>query len=294
MPSTRPRKGGLGVYRALRSKPSPTGKTRKGPLSGAFSPSGRRDLNSGPLVPQTSALTRLRHAPSKHSLPPNESGELAAQALVEPVDQLRHRFQFPGDDAKAVLAEMLRLDPEGLRQLADDLVRGHRPVAVDEVVQVPRGELGLVCQRAIGHRGLGHQALDCRPEGVLAELPAAARHQRMLPSSARGTRRSSPLPRSRTSTAPSSSVFLPTVTRIGHPMRSASANFSPALASRSSRSTSAPASSSTRAASSASSSAPGSAITCASYGAIDLGQMIPFSSWPCSTAAATMRPGPIP
>jgi hypothetical protein len=25
--------------------------------------SGRRDLNSGPLVPQTSALTRLRHAP---------------------------------------------------------------------------------------------------------------------------------------------------------------------------------------------------------------------------------------
>ena len=28
------------------------------------SQSGRRDLNSGPLVPQTSALTRLRHAPS--------------------------------------------------------------------------------------------------------------------------------------------------------------------------------------------------------------------------------------
>src|SRR5204862_2183742 len=29
-----------------------------------FLTSGRRDLNSGPLVPQTSALTRLRHAPS--------------------------------------------------------------------------------------------------------------------------------------------------------------------------------------------------------------------------------------
>jgi hypothetical protein len=29
----------------------------------AFFQSGRRDLNSGPLVPQTSALTRLRHAP---------------------------------------------------------------------------------------------------------------------------------------------------------------------------------------------------------------------------------------
>jgi hypothetical protein len=30
--------------------------------------SGRRDLNSGPLVPQTSALTRLRHAPSDATL----------------------------------------------------------------------------------------------------------------------------------------------------------------------------------------------------------------------------------
>ena len=36
-----------------------------------FSRSGRRDLNSGPLVPQTSALTRLRHAPSgSHSSSP--------------------------------------------------------------------------------------------------------------------------------------------------------------------------------------------------------------------------------
>jgi hypothetical protein len=30
--------------------------------------SGRRDLNSGPLVPQTSALTRLRHAPWRPNL----------------------------------------------------------------------------------------------------------------------------------------------------------------------------------------------------------------------------------
>ena len=35
---------------------------RKSPAIRAF-PSGRRDSNSGPLVPQTSALTRLRHAP---------------------------------------------------------------------------------------------------------------------------------------------------------------------------------------------------------------------------------------
>ncbi len=34
----------------------------KRPPAGPFL-SGRRDLNSGPLVPQTSALTRLRHAP---------------------------------------------------------------------------------------------------------------------------------------------------------------------------------------------------------------------------------------
>ncbi len=40
-----------------------TPKRRKGPVRRAFSASGRRDLNSGPLVPQTSALTRLRHAP---------------------------------------------------------------------------------------------------------------------------------------------------------------------------------------------------------------------------------------
>ena len=40
------------------------------PVSGAFL-SGRRDLNSGPLVPQTSALTRLRHAPRReHRIKP--------------------------------------------------------------------------------------------------------------------------------------------------------------------------------------------------------------------------------
>jgi hypothetical protein len=35
----------------------------KTPPERGFRPSGRRDSNSGPLVPQTSALTRLRHAP---------------------------------------------------------------------------------------------------------------------------------------------------------------------------------------------------------------------------------------
>ncbi len=44
-------------------------KTKTPPERGFLS-SGRRDSNSGPLVPQTSALTRLRHAPR----PPHPSG----------------------------------------------------------------------------------------------------------------------------------------------------------------------------------------------------------------------------
>src|SRR3954453_15650111 len=37
----------------------------KAPFAGLLS--GRRDSNSGPLVPQTSALTRLRHAPRRRA-----------------------------------------------------------------------------------------------------------------------------------------------------------------------------------------------------------------------------------
>jgi hypothetical protein len=37
----------------------------KAPRVRGFRKSGRRDSNSGPLVPQTSALTRLRHAPRR-------------------------------------------------------------------------------------------------------------------------------------------------------------------------------------------------------------------------------------
>jgi hypothetical protein len=42
-----------------------TPRMRKPRDSRAFNQSGRRDSNSGPLVPQTSALTRLRHAPRR-------------------------------------------------------------------------------------------------------------------------------------------------------------------------------------------------------------------------------------
>ena len=37
-----------------------------------FGLSGCRDLNPGPLVPQTNALTKLRHSPSDCRLPPAE------------------------------------------------------------------------------------------------------------------------------------------------------------------------------------------------------------------------------
>ena len=43
--------------------------------------SGRRDSNSGPLVPQTSALTRLRHAPRRdHDTNPASSARLRCSA----------------------------------------------------------------------------------------------------------------------------------------------------------------------------------------------------------------------
>src|SRR5919204_4718798 len=218
---------------------------------------------------------------------------LRGEALVEPVDQVRHRLELARDHAEAVLAEVLRLDPERLRQLAHDLVRRDRPVPVDEMVQIPGRELGLVGEPAVGDAGLVHQALDRRPERLLAVL-LPPRHQATPPSAAIGTRCSSPVLRSRTSTESSSIVFLPTVTRSGQPIRSASANFSPARWSRSSSSTSRPAASSASAACSACSSTPGRATTCTSYGAIDLGHAMPCSSWCCSTAAAITRPGPIP
>ena len=49
----------------------------KSPGLRGFLQSGRRDSNSGPLVPQTSALTRLRHAPR----PSHPSGHAESVAL---------------------------------------------------------------------------------------------------------------------------------------------------------------------------------------------------------------------
>ena len=57
-----PLQGGHGG--ATDAEPFTAGKTKTPPEQG-FRQSGRRDSNSGPLVPQTSALTRLRHAPRR-------------------------------------------------------------------------------------------------------------------------------------------------------------------------------------------------------------------------------------
>src|SRR3954454_25325241 len=90
-----------------------------------FLKSGCPDLNRGPLVPQTSALTRLRHTPSK-----GQSTRRSAELLVEPVDHVRQALELLGDDAHPELEEVLRLHAERLRERLDDVVRGHGPVPV--------------------------------------------------------------------------------------------------------------------------------------------------------------------
>src|SRR6185312_3957470 len=170
-----------------------------------------------------------------------------------------------GDHAQAVFAEVLRLDPQRFREAVDHAVRRDGAVAVHEVVEISGRQTGLRRQAPVGHSRLVHQPLDRRAEGLLAE-PSLAWHQTIT--SCAGTRRSAPVARSRTSTIPSSRVFLPTVTRTGHPIRSASANFSPALRSRSSSRTLEPDASIEAATPSASSSRPGSTTTWTSYGAI--------------------------
>ena len=83
--------------------------------------------------------------------------------------------------------------PERLREPLDDLVRGHRPVAVDEVVQVAGREVALRAEAAEGHARLVHQALERRAERLLAELAPAGHQARPPPArrSARAARRRS-------------------------------------------------------------------------------------------------------
>src|SRR5262249_2994995 len=59
--------------------------SRKPRLPGLSYPSGRRDLNSGPLVPQTSALTRLRHAPRRATRYQAVSGAAPPRSATQPL-----------------------------------------------------------------------------------------------------------------------------------------------------------------------------------------------------------------
>src|SRR5829696_622799 len=246
-----------------------------------------------------------RARPDERNRPPQRvlcpvDRSLHREPLVQPVDQVGHLLEPVGDHAEAVLAKVLRLDAERRREAGDDFLRRHRPVAVHEVVEVAGGEAGLRGETPVREARLPHQALDRAPEVLLAVLPFASHQQATtrFAISKLATRDSAPFRRSVTSTAPSSSVFFPTVTRRGHPIRSASANFSPGRSRRSSSRTSSPSADSAAAicspVSTSSALSQPRTTTSTSYGAISLGQTISFSLPCCSTAAASTRPGPIP
>src|SRR5688572_21482613 len=135
---------------------------------------------------------------------------------------------------------------------------------------------------------------------------APVRHARALRTAAairsvavaRGTNSASLALRGFSSTWSSLSVRFDTVARNGIPMRSASANLTPAVSSRSSYNTSIPACSKSATSASAAartvSSFEGSAMTCTWYGATAIGHRMPLSSWCVSTIDWTARPTPMP
>src|SRR3954452_18668999 len=211
---------------------------------------------SGYVLVTPSKLTAAMRTPSIDAAGILLRPGLFAQTLVQPVDQIRHRLEPVRDHAEPELAEVLRLHAEAFGERSHDVVRRHGPVAVHEVIEIAGGEARAGGQLPVGDSGLGHERLDRRAERLLAEPPPARHQRRSFPRAATSNRSSSPVARFLTSTLPSSRLFFPAVTRIGQPIRSASANFSPARMSRSSRSTSSPAAASASAACSAIDSAP--------------------------------------
>ena len=84
---------------------------QKSPPERAFRRSGRRDSNSGPLVPQTSALTRLRHAPRpRHRTVPADFGRRLSHAhAVVPTRMLRSRAGVGGLPHVRVIVTVLMI-----------------------------------------------------------------------------------------------------------------------------------------------------------------------------------------
>ena len=59
---------------------------------------------------------------------------------------------------------MVGLDAQRFCKLGEHVVRRHRAVAMDDVVEVPRREACFLRQRTISDSGLCHQSLDRRTE----------------------------------------------------------------------------------------------------------------------------------
>ena len=94
-----------------------------------------------------------------------------AETLVEAVDEVGHALQALRDHAHSVLEEVLGLDAERLRQPREDVVRGHRPVAVHDVVEIAGGQARLCGEAPERHARLGHEPDRRLAEGPLAEPP---------------------------------------------------------------------------------------------------------------------------
>src|SRR5262249_24994631 len=101
------------------------------------------------------------------------------EAFVKTVDHVGHAFELVRDHAEPVLAKMLGLDVERARETLDHVVRGDRPVAVDEMVQVAGAEVRLRSEASVGRPRLVHEPLDRIAERLRAE-PASFRHLYLL------------------------------------------------------------------------------------------------------------------
>src|SRR5688572_10710267 len=99
------------------------------------------------------------------------------QAAIQTVDHRRHALEPVGDDAQAILAKVLGLDAERVRQALHDLLGVHRAVAVNEVVQIARRQARSGGEAAIREACLPHQPLDGMAEGLLAVLPPTRHHR---------------------------------------------------------------------------------------------------------------------
>ena len=177
--------------------------------------------------------------------------------------------------------------PNARCERSDDLVRRHRAVPVHEVVEIARRKAGLRRERPIRDAGLVHQPFDRVAERLCAVSPPPRPLRRLLAQFGNGDTSLLAASRGRGRRRRRRSVLFPAVTRIGTPIRSASANFSPGRRSRSSSRTTCPLRESASAACSRVLPPPRAApTTWTSYGAIAAGQTIPSSSWLCSTTAA--------